>query len=155
MSCSVHAALPKPRQISVNGVPIARDLIAREIQNHPSDSPVDAWKAAARALVVRELLLQEARRVGIEAVPLDDGEGRRETEDEAAIRALIAREVTTPAADREACLRYYEQNRRRFRSADLYEAAHILIAGPQSDKRAHAQARETATALLARLRARP
>jgi peptidyl-prolyl cis-trans isomerase C len=154
MSCSVHTTLPKPRQVAVNGVAIARDLIAREIQNHPSDSPINAWRAAAQSLVIRELLLQETRRLGIEACPLDDGEGRRETEDEAAIRELIAREVVIPVADREACRRYYEQNRRRFRSADLYEAAHILIAGAQGDPDAHAQARDTAMALLTRLRER-
>ena len=46
----------------------SRSAIARETQNHPAAKPIDAWLAAARALVVRELLLQEARRLGIEAV---------------------------------------------------------------------------------------
>src|SRR5690606_21104027 len=111
MSCSVRdALLPKTGRVVVNGVVIARDAIARESQNHPSASPIKAWQAAAHALVVRELLLQEARRIGVAAVPLDDGEGRRETEEESLIRALIEQEVATPVADTETCRRYYEQN---------------------------------------------
>ncbi|MBZ0146498.1 MAG: peptidylprolyl isomerase [Pseudorhodoplanes sp.] len=157
MNCSVRdAILPKKRvEVAVNGVAIPRDRIAREIQNHPSGSPIKAWGAAAQSLVVRELLLQEARRLGVKAVPLDDGEGRRETEDEAAIRALIDRQVVTPAPDTETCRRYYEQNRRRFRSADIYEAAHILLPATTSDPQAYARARETAVAMIAQLQDKP
>lgn len=157
MSCSVRdAILPAKRvEVAVNGVAIPRDRIAREIQNHPSGSPIKAWSAAAQSLVIRELLLQEAKLLGVKAVPLDDGEGRRETEDEAAIRALIEQEVVTPAADTETCRRYYEQNRKRFRSTDIYEAAHILIPAMQSDPKAYADARATAAALIAQLQEKP
>ena len=88
MDCSVTNTLPKPKTISVNGAVIAREIIAREVQNHPAEKPILAWQAAARALVVRELLLQEAKRLGIEAEPLRDPEGRFETPEEAAMRAL-------------------------------------------------------------------
>ena len=76
MDCSLTNALPKPKTISVNGAVIPREVIAREVQNHPAEKPILAWQAAARALVVRELLLQESRRLGIEAEPLCDPEGR-------------------------------------------------------------------------------
>lgn len=157
MSCSVRdAILPTKRvEVAVNGIAIARDRIAREIQNHPSGSPIKAWNAAAQSLVIRELLLQEAKRLGVMAVPLDDGAGRRETEDEASIRALIEQEVMTPAADTKTCRRYYEQNRRRFRSTDIYEAAHILLPAMQSDPKAYADARATAVALIAQLQEKP
>jgi peptidyl-prolyl cis-trans isomerase C len=141
MDCSVTNTLPKPKTISVNGAVIPREVIAREVQNHPAEKPILAWQAAARALVVRELLLQEAKRLGIEAEPLRDPEGRSETSEEAAMRELIEREVVTPEPDEAACLRFYEQNRQRFRSGDLYEAAHILIAAPRSDTAAGAPAR--------------
>ncbi len=36
-----------------------------------------------------------------------DGAGRRETEDEAPIRAVIEREVVTPEPDDDACRGYY------------------------------------------------
>ncbi|GEC56166.1 peptidyl-prolyl cis-trans isomerase C [Bradyrhizobium japonicum] len=148
MDCSLTDSLPKPKTISVNGTVIPREAIAREVQNHPAEKPILAWQAAARALVVRELLLQEARRLEISAEPLRDAEGRSETPEEAAMRALIEREVVTPEPDDASCLRYYEQNQRRFRSGDLYEAAHILIATPRNDAAARSGARETAEKVL-------
>ena len=98
-------------------------------------------QAAARALVVRELLLQEARRLGVAAEPLADDDGRRETDEEALIRALVEREVRVPDPDEARCRRYYEQNLRRFRSPDIYEAAHILFAAAPGDGDARAAAR--------------
>ena len=50
-----------PSAISVNGVVISRADIAREVQNQTAPSPKQAWDAAVRALIVRELLLQRAR----------------------------------------------------------------------------------------------
>ena len=82
-SCTVKAVnVPKPKAVTVNNTEISRAEIARETQNHPSRSPIEAWKAAARALAIRELLLQEARRLNIVAQPMADDEGRRETEEE-------------------------------------------------------------------------
>jgi len=154
MDRSVTNTLPKPKTISVNDGVIAREVIAREVQNHPAEKPILAWQAAARALVVRELLLQESRRLGIEAEPLRP-EGRSETSEEASMRALIEREVVTPAPDEAACLRFYEQNRARFGSGDLYEAAHILMAAPRGDPAARTAARVTADAILLAVRADP
>lgn len=149
MDCSVSNVLPKPKTISVNGVMIPREAIAREVQNHPAEKPILAWQAAARALVVRELLLQETARLGIEAMPLSDPDGRTETADEAAMRTLVEREVITPEPDEAACRRFYEQNRQRFRSGDLYEVAHILVAAPRGDVVARANARANADTILA------
>lgn len=110
MACAVRdAVLPMPEPVRVNGVPIPRDLIAREVQNHPAATPAAAWTAAARALVVRELLLQEAGRLGVVGIPVSDGE-RRETAEDATIRALVAREVAVPRPDEVACRRYFSNN---------------------------------------------
>jgi len=151
----VAEALPRPAPISVNGVRIARDAIVREMQHHAADKPVAAWQQAARALVIRDLLLQEARRLAVAAEPVSDSEGRRETDDEAMIRALIEREVKVPEPDETACRRYYEQNLARFRSADIYEASHILFAAIPADKDVYAQARADAESVLATLRDNP
>ena len=147
MSCSVRSAAitAKPAIVSVNGVVVPRDAIAREVQQHPAPTPLAAWKEAARALAVRELLRQEAQRLGIAAEAMSDEAGRRETDEEAAIRA----------PDDAACRRYYEQNRRRFRSADIYEAAHILVAANVGDGRAYQEAREKAKAILAQIAEEP
>jgi len=156
-TCSAHAQIPagKPAAVSVNGVTIARDAIQREMQHHAAGKPIAAWQQAARALVIRELLLQEARRLSVASQPASDSDGRRETDDEAMIRGLIEREVSVPEPDDENCRRYYEQNRARFRSPDIYEAAHILFSAPAADRAAHAQARADADAVLTELRAQP
>ena len=155
MSCSLTNTLPKPKSVSVNGAVIAREVIALEVQNHPAEKPIDAWQAAARALVVRELLRQEASRLKIEAHPLRDAEGRTETPEEAAMRELVDREVVTPEPDEAACRRFYEQNLARFSSGNLYEVAHILLAAAPSHLQARTAARAIADKILEAVRATP
>lgn len=156
MSCAAHSTvLPNSQGVKVNGIAIPRDTIAREVQHHPARTPAESLKAAARALVIRELLLQEAHRLGIEAEPLVDADGRRETAEEAAIRTLVDREIRTPTADEATCRRYYEQNRQAFHSPDIYEATHILFAASKADAKAYTQARAAAEAALTILREYP
>jgi peptidyl-prolyl cis-trans isomerase C len=147
-------AAPEP-DIQVNGIAISLGAIRREAQNHPATDAKAALEEAARALVVRELLLQEAHRLGLRASAISDADGRRETEEEALIAALLEREVATPKADEETCRRYYLNNTRRFRSADLYEARHILIAADPGDRVARAAARRQAETLIAALEPDP
>jgi peptidyl-prolyl cis-trans isomerase C len=143
--------------VLVNGVEISDHAINSELQHHPAGSVEEARAAAARALAVRELLLQAAARLGIERLdpPEDSGGEMRETDDEGLIRTLIAREVRTPEPDRETCRRFYEQNLQRFRSADLFEAAHILFPADPEDADATARAKEQASAVLRDLLAAP
>ncbi len=156
-TCSAHAQMPagKPAAVSVNGVAIARDAIVREMQHHAAAKPIAAWQQAARALVIRELLMQRARHLGVEPEPIGDADGRRETDDEAIMRALVEREVTVPEPDDATCRRFYETNRSRFRSPDIYEASHILFAALPADREAHAQARADAAGVLATLQENP
>ena len=156
-TCSAHAQMPagKPITVSVNGVAIARDAIVREMQHHAAAKPIAAWQQAARALVIRELLLQRARMLDLKPEPIGDEAGRRETDEEAMMRGVVDREVTVPEPDDETCRRYYDRNRARFRSPDIYEASHILFAALASDRAGHAKAREDAAAVLAELRAKP
>lgn len=142
---------PKARpvfdEVSVNGVTIAEADILAEAQNHPAANPGEAVRAAARALVIRELLIQEARRQGIDDVELDEDDGRTETPDDARIRVLMEREVQTPSASEEECRRFYEHNREKLRSAPLYEVRHILLAAREDDANAREAARKTAQGL--------
>lgn len=131
---NLAAAMPSRRTIvSVNGRTIPYAAIARETQNHPAATPVEAWSAACRALALRELLQQEAKRLGVESDPQSDDEGRSETADEAAMRALLESEVRTPEPRDEECRRYYDNNRARFATPTIQEAAHILIPAPVDD----------------------
>jgi peptidyl-prolyl cis-trans isomerase C len=129
--------------VRVNGVEIAEAAILTEMQHHPAPSAGEAMRAAAEALAVRELLLQEARLLGLDPAPEGD-----ETGDEALVRRLIAREVASPRADAAACRRYYDNNPRRFRSPDAFDAQHILYAAPQDDPAARLAARGRAQSAL-------
>jgi peptidyl-prolyl cis-trans isomerase C len=133
-------------EITVNGKLITEPEIARETQYHPAGDLESARRKAAEALVVRELLLQEASRLAIEA---EDGS------DEALIGALIEREVNTPRADEETCQRYYQTHLARFRSPDLVEARHILFVTNQDDAEALASARAKAESTIEILKKRP
>jgi len=103
--------------VAVNGVAISEEEIEREMPHHgDAPSPRDA---AACALAIRELLLQRVRGLDLAA----DGESA-----DAAIDALLAREVRVPAPTEAECRRYYDAHRGQFRSGDLVEASHILFA---------------------------
>lgn len=146
---------PPAPTLRVNGTVIPRAAIAREAQHHPAASPGESWRAAAEALVIRELLLQEARARRLLPAPQSDGAGRRETEEEALIRGLVEAAVTVPEPTAAELRRYYAANLARFRTPDLREARHILIAARRSDPPAYAAARERAARLAAALAADP
>lgn len=120
-------APPTFSEVRVNGIEIPPEAIAQEIQHHPAPSPEAAWTEAARALAIRELLLQEARRQGIEAECEADEAGRVETDIDATIAALLDAELDPGEPDEAECRRYYEARRERFHTADLFEVSHILI----------------------------
>lgn len=150
-----HTTEVPPRIISVNGTIIPAAAITREIQHHPAASPSTSWQRAAEALVLRELLLEEIRRNSVLVAPLLDEKGRRETVEEAQIRALIEREVCVPAPMDGELRRYYQANQAKFRSPELYEAQHILIAARASDAAAFVFAREKALALASEIEKNP
>lgn len=141
--------------VRINGIEISRAEIAREIQNHPADTPGAAREQAAKALAIRELLLQEANRLGIEADEEPAAGGRREMQDEAMVRQLIETGVDVPSPKEDECLRFYEINRDRFRSPDIYEAAHILFAAPRENADAFAAADAEAKRTIKQLLANP
>jgi peptidyl-prolyl cis-trans isomerase C len=93
--------------IFVNGVAIAETAIAQEAQNHDAEWGPEARAAAARALVIRELLLQRARELELAPAPALDAQGREETTDEALVRRVLELEAPAPAPTEEECRRVY------------------------------------------------
>lgn len=81
--------------------------------------------------MVRTLLRQRAAALGLAA---DD--------EESAVDQLLAREIAVPAVSDEEVRRYFEANRQKFRSGDLFEARHILFetAGEADPQAARQQA---------------
>ncbi len=137
--------------VSINGVEIQPAEISTEAQYHPAPSPDEAQQEAAQALAIRELFLQEAKRLGLKAEPEVDEEGRSETEEDALIRVLLETEIEVPLADMATCKRYFENNRQRFHTADIYEACHILLSASPEDKDAYGLAEAKANDLIKQL----
>ncbi len=129
--------------ILINGVEIPERAVLAEMQHHPAGDAEQATRQAAEALALRELLVQEARRLGVESPP-----GGDETPEEAAIRCLIEREVAVPRADEPTCRRYFGANRRRFCSPAAFEAEHILYSAAPDDAAARLAARGRAQSAL-------
>lgn len=147
-------AIPPPPsfgEVRVNGVEITPEAIAAEIQHHPAPDAETAWIDAARALAVRELLLQEARRLGLEAEADEDEAGRIETDEDALVQALLEAEIAPARAGEAECRRYYEANVERFRTPDLFDAAHILIEPDGEDEVAWAAAEAQARHIAAQV----
>lgn len=147
-----HATAPHP--VAVNDTVITNADIAREVQNHTCATPQEAWHEATRALVIRQLLLQRARALGLVAMPRSEN-GLRETEEEALIRTLLAAEVRTPTASDAECRRYYQANPGKFRSPELFQPQHILFKAPRDDTSAFTLALHRATQVLAAVQATP
>ena len=143
--------------IVVNGTTLPVADIAAEAQNHhaPRGKPGLAWRKAARALAVRQLMLEEAAALGLVAAPRELAPGQVETADEALIRALMEQAVTPEPVSENTLRAAYDANRGAFRAPSLYQAAHILFAARPGDKPARAAARERAEAVLKTLRKSP
>ncbi|HYD89308.1 MAG TPA: peptidylprolyl isomerase [Vitreimonas sp.] len=154
-----HGPIPAARRthnappIFVNGAEIAEAEIAREAQNHKAASGPEARAAAARALVIRELLLLRARELGLAPAAATDERGRTETDTEALIRGVFEAEVRPAQPSEAECRRVYESAPGRFTAAALYEASHILFAPKGGDDAAWARAHDEAVAAIAALSA--
>jgi peptidyl-prolyl cis-trans isomerase C len=134
-------ALPE-HDIVVNGTVISAAEIAAEMQHHPSPDAMAAWESAARALVVRRLLL--------DAAAPEAG-----ADEEAAVDALLAREIRVPEPDDAAGARWLAAHPERFGTAEAWEASHILLAADPEEPEERAAATRRAEELLGLLRAVP
>lgn len=128
--------------ISVNGVTIGEDAVAREMQHHPASSRDQAAREAATALVIRELLLQR----------VSEREIAGATEDER-IANLIEEEIRVPEPTDQEIARYYRRNGLQFTSPALYRAAHIFFPARASNEAASAEAKAKAEAVFAQVTA--
>jgi peptidyl-prolyl cis-trans isomerase C len=137
--------------VFVNGVAILETAIAQEAQNHQAPSGPEARAAAARALVIRELLLQRARVLGFEPMPKRDALNREETQTEALVRQVLELEAPADPPTEAECRRLYESSGAQFVAPEIFEASHILFAADSEDAEgwsdAHARAAQAIAAL--------
>jgi peptidyl-prolyl cis-trans isomerase C len=139
--------------VVVNGETIPSAAIATEAQNHaaPKDKPGIAWRKAAQALTIRALLLQEARRLGLNPEPLELAPRRFETEEEALIRTLLDQALSIAPVTEDDVRAEWAKEPERYRSAPLWDVSHILCACDPRDDEERTTAVGRAKALLAQL----
>ncbi len=148
---------PVLSDVIVNGETIPSAEIAVEAQNHaaPPGNPALAWQAAARALVIRTLLLQAAKRGGLQTASRNVDRTREETRDDALIRAYLDTALTPEPVNDEDCRRAYAARPQHYRAPDLFEASHILLAVKPTDNTARQHARQVGEKLLKTILAHP
>lgn len=135
----MHALAPG---ITVNGVHISPEQIRTEIQYHPASSLPNAKYEAMQALVIRELLMQEAISKGIST-----REQMRHSSDEA-IEHLLRHEICVPTPTEAECRRYYESNKTKFCTSPLFDVSHILYLASPKDQTERQEALSRARADL-------
>ncbi|WP_456268729.1 peptidylprolyl isomerase [Kushneria sp. AK178] len=133
--------------IWVGDTPIDPNEIAAEMQYHSADSPETAQLEAARALVIRELLRQEATITLGRAVTQNDEQG--------AISTLLDQALTTPEPDDAACERYFQAHRERFCTPPRYRVRHILLPAAPDDQNGRDEMKTLGESLLTELTDHP
>ena len=93
------------QDVYVNHKLIPEDMIGQEMQYHPAQSKQEAWQKAAEALVLRELLLQEAFKEHLTDVDNDEAE---------IIDALLAKKITIDEPDNAQAQDFYQSQIHRF-----------------------------------------
>lgn len=96
--------------VMVNGIEITDEAICQEMQYHPAESQEKAMEKAAKALALRELLLQEAAHLNIQ---VEDSQNQNHKE--ALIDGLFASVIKLPEPDLESIKRFYQNNCHRFK----------------------------------------
>ncbi len=153
MSCSSHnhpesqnspsAPLPK---ITVDGVEIKESTLASELQYHQNPNFDVVVQQAGQALVVKQLLLANAAKQGIEVT---------EDNEEEVLQKLIADQVSYQDPTGEDCLRYFENNRSKFTTEPLMEVDHILLAAAKDDLPTREVAKTNALDIISKLKQDP
>ncbi|MCX7117827.1 MAG: hypothetical protein NTW94_08035 [Legionellales bacterium] len=98
--------------VKVNQIEIQDHEIYQEMQYHPARSSEEAMEEAAKALVIRELLLQKAKALEIQCDP------EQIPQEEALIDALLEKVIQIPEPDEAVVSRFYQNNHQRFKKVN-------------------------------------
>src|SRR5690606_40405185 len=107
------------------------------------------------ALARPPLRLQEAWRLAPAPAPALLAPGRRQTDEGALLRAVMAARLDLEPVPESAVRAAYDRNPDAFRAPTLYAAAHILLAAAPDDREARASAEGLARHLVAELATNP
>lgn len=138
---SKMASTPLPI-ISVDGVIIKEADLANELQYHQHPDFEHVLQQAGQALVVRQLLIAQAIKHGIELVVNDE---------EKALQKLLSERVKYNDPTEQDCHRYFENNPQKFSTLPLMEVNHILLAAAKDDLPARETAKHQAKDVICQL----
>lgn len=122
-SINVEAIPEQQALIQVGERWISETEIAQEMQHHPAATMAESREAAARALVIRELLQQRAVSLGL----CDGAADEADEADEALISSLLEQELEVPEPAAAECERFYQHFHERYRTPDATHLAHVLL----------------------------
>lgn len=117
-----------PPPVRVGEASIDEEAIALEMQYHPAETAGEAQLQAARALVVRELLRQRAKAMGLML-----SQDPTEAQEDAAIASLLEQELEVPEPTEADCQRFFATHRERFSEPTQLHVRHILLAASPDD----------------------
>lgn len=126
--------------IRINGVEISDAAVAQELPRH-SGAP-DPLDAARQTLVLRELMLQDAKQAGI-----------AEASEDETLATLMEQRVHPQQPDDAACKAFFEEHQGSFVRDELVEASHILFR--QEDGADPQATRTVAELVLAQIQMNP
>ncbi|MCW8877091.1 MAG: peptidylprolyl isomerase [Kangiellaceae bacterium] len=150
-SCGSHAhSHSEPSQslpvVEVNGYTISEEDLANELQYHPNRDFEVVVQQASQTLVIRYLLLEEAKAKGIEF--------SSENEEEV-LQKLMAENVSYDDPSEQDCIRYFNNNPEKFTTMPLIEADHILLAAAPDDITSRETAKNQAKNIIQELKRDP
>ena len=131
--------------ITVNGVVIPEKDLANELQYHPNKNFNVVVQQAGQALVVRQLLIDEAKKQGILSSSTDAAN------DEEAMQKLVESNISYDAPNEEICQRYFNSNKEKFMTMPLMEVDHILLAAAKDDIEGRDAADNNAKVIISQL----
>lgn len=148
-SCGTsEATTPSTEQlpvITVNGVALDEKDLANELQYHPNENFNVVVQQAGQALVIRQLLLDEAKKQGILSSSTE------EANDEEAMQKLVEANISYDAPNDDICQRYFDNNKEKFMTMPLMEVDHILLAAAKDDIEGRDAASNNAKVIISQL----
>jgi peptidyl-prolyl cis-trans isomerase C len=131
--------------ITVNGIAIPEKDLANELQYHPNANFNVVVQQAGQALVIRQLLIDEAKKQGLLSSSADAAN------DEEAMQKLVESNISYDAPNEEICQRYFNSNKEKFMTMPLMEVDHILLAAAKDDIEGRDAADNNAKVIISQL----
>jgi len=126
--------------VTVNGIALSEKDLANELQYHPNENFDVVVQQAGQALVVRQLLIDEAKNQGFDT-----------SNDEEAMQKLVESNISYDAPNEEICQRYFNSNKEKFMTMPLMEVDHILLAAAKDDIEGRDAASNNAKVIISQL----